>query len=70
MQGTAFKLFDQGDAAIVDERQTELALLDLCIGNVRALRMGAPIFVFCAAVVLSFWVDVTAVRSGPLRSSW
>lgn len=61
VQGTTVKLLDEEDAATIDERRTEFALLDLCIGNVRALRLGAPVFVFCTAVVLGFWVDITAV---------
>lgn len=61
MQGTAFEPVNQEDAVVADERQTELALLDLCVGNVRALRLGMPIFLFCTAAVLSYWVDFTTI---------
>lgn len=61
MQASALKFLTEERPAVRDERRTELALLELCLGNVRALRLGAPVFVFCTMVLLACWVDVRGV---------
>jgi two-component system cell cycle sensor histidine kinase PleC len=65
VEGTPFKSQDLS-AVTADERQTELTLLELGIGNVRVLRLGVPVFIICTAVILSLWVDVAAVAAWTL----
>lgn len=57
MQGTAFKPIDISRPVEMDPRQEEFALLELGVGNVRALGFGTPVFVFCTAVILTMWND-------------